>query len=54
MGENSAISSDLLKTIDYPADLRKLEEKQLPQLCEELRSFIIEAVSTNPVILGQV
>ena len=36
---------ELLKTIDYPADLRKLERKQLRQLAEELRAFVVESVS---------
>jgi 1-deoxy-D-xylulose-5-phosphate synthase len=35
----------LLNTIDSPDDLRKLERKQLPQLAEELRAFLIESVS---------
>lgn len=38
----------LLGTINSPADLRALPEKQLPQVCKELRDFIIEACSTNP------
>ena len=36
---------ELLKTIDYPADLRKLERKQIRQLAEELRAFVVESVS---------
>ena len=35
----------LLDTINDPADLRKLERKQLPQLAQELREFLIESVS---------
>jgi 1-deoxy-D-xylulose-5-phosphate synthase len=35
----------LLETIDAPAALRKLERKQLPQLAQELREFLIESVS---------
>ncbi len=38
----------LLEKINSPADLRALPEKQLPQVCKELRDFIIEACSTNP------
>lgn len=38
----------LLETIDSPADLRKLSEKQLPQVCKELRSFIIDSLANNP------
>ncbi len=37
-----------LDKINSPADLRKLPESQLPSLCSELRSFIIEALSHNP------
>ena len=35
----------LLDTIASPADLRRLERKQLPQLASELRTFLIESVS---------
>jgi len=35
----------LLETINNPEDLRKLERKQLPQLAEELRAFLVESVS---------
>ena len=35
----------LLDTINEPAELRKLERKQLPQLADELRSFLVESVS---------
>ncbi|MBU3676903.1 MAG: 1-deoxy-D-xylulose-5-phosphate synthase [Chitinophagaceae bacterium] len=37
----------LLSTIEYPSDLRKLKKDQLPQLCHELRQFIIDVVSVN-------
>jgi 1-deoxy-D-xylulose-5-phosphate synthase (EC 2.2.1.7) len=37
----------LLKTINYPSDLKKLSKDQLPQLCHELRQFIIDMVSVN-------
>ncbi len=39
------IAYPLLDTIQSPADLRRLERKQLPQLAEELRSFLVESVS---------
>lgn len=38
----------LLNSIDSPADLRKLHEKQLPRLCDELRAFIIDSLANNP------
>lgn len=34
----------LLDSIDSPADLRKLDEKQLPQLADELRAFLLYSV----------
>ncbi|WP_258102606.1 1-deoxy-D-xylulose-5-phosphate synthase [Marinoscillum sp. MHG1-6] len=36
---------ELLSKINSPADLKKLEESQLAQLCEELRDYIIDHVS---------
>ncbi|MCL2413186.1 MAG: 1-deoxy-D-xylulose-5-phosphate synthase [Bacteroidales bacterium] len=42
----------LLNDISFPSDLRKLQKNQLPQVCDELRGFIIEAVSHNPGHLG--
>ena len=38
-------SYPLLDTIREPAQLRELDRKQLPQLAEELRSFLVESVS---------
>lgn len=37
----------LLDSIQFPSDLKKLAEQQLPQLCEELRQFIVDVVSTK-------
>jgi 1-deoxy-D-xylulose-5-phosphate synthase len=37
----------LLDTIDSPADLKKLSPQQLPQLCDELRQYIIDIVSVH-------
>jgi 1-deoxy-D-xylulose-5-phosphate synthase len=42
----------LLDQITYPADLRKLDREQLPQVCDELRQFIIDMCSSNPGHLG--
>jgi 1-deoxy-D-xylulose-5-phosphate synthase len=36
---------ELLKTIDDPSALRKLERKQLHQLAQELRAFVLDSVS---------
>lgn len=38
----------LLSQIDSPADLRRLSVRQLPQLCSELRAFIIEQLASHP------
>ena len=38
-------ASSLLETINSPADLRRLDRKQLPQLATELRAFLIDSVS---------
>ncbi len=43
---------NLLSHINSPADLKKLSEDKLPQVCRELREFIIDAVSNNPGHLG--
>lgn len=37
----------LLKTIDSPDDLKKIPQEQLLQVCEELRQYIIDVVSTH-------
>jgi 1-deoxy-D-xylulose-5-phosphate synthase len=36
---------ELLKTIDEPAQLRALERRQLGQLADELRAYVLESVS---------
>ena len=38
-------SYPLLDTISTPAQLRELDRKQLPQLADELRDFLVESVS---------
>ena len=38
-------SYPLLDTLDTPAQLRRLERQQLPQLAAELRAFLVESVS---------
>ena len=42
----------LLDTVHVPADLRKLDKKQLPQLADELRAEMIDAVSVTGGHLG--
>lgn len=48
----SPVPGKLLSTIDSPADLRKLSEDDLPQLCDEVRQYIIDVISSNPGHLG--
>ena len=39
---------NLLNTINYPDDLRRLDVEQLPEVCSELRQDIIKELSCNP------
>ncbi len=45
-------SGTLLSKINSPADLKKLREEELPKVCDEIRQFIIEVISSNPGHLG--
>lgn len=38
----------LLSHINSSADLKKLSEDQLPELCTEIRAYLIEHLSENP------
>lgn len=42
----------LLNRINFPADLHQLSEEQLPEVCAELRQYIIDVLSENPGHLG--
>ena len=42
----------LLERVDTPEDLRALEERELPQLCRELRDFVVASVSRTGGHLG--
>ena len=44
---NKAGKYPLLDTVNDPAELRKIERRQLPQLSGELRDFIVESVSAT-------
>lgn len=46
--EKKKNDTSLLQSIDSPADLRRLNISQLPQVCDELRKKIIDEVSRNP------
>lgn len=41
-----------LNTISYPSDLKALPQEALPQVCDEVRDFIIQQLSHNPGHLG--
>jgi 1-deoxy-D-xylulose-5-phosphate synthase len=43
---------DLLALINNPSDLKKLKTEELPELCREIRQFIIDIISNNPGHLG--
>ena len=45
---NSEPTYNLLNSINYPEDLRKLTVEQLPEVCGELRQDIIKELSCNP------
>ncbi len=53
---NSIMATDnkytILPTLDSPDDLRNLSVKQLSEVCQELRQFIIESCSVNPGHFG--
>jgi len=42
----------LLSKVKTPADLRQLDEAQLPQFCDELRQFLVESVAVTGGHLG--
>ena len=42
----------LLNQIDSPDDLKRLPPEKLPELCREIRQYIIEVVSKHPGHLG--
>ena len=46
------MKTNLLNNINSPADLRKLQINQLPDLAQELRDFIINVVATKEGHLG--
>jgi len=46
------VHRNLLPLVNSPDDLRKLDEDELPQLCSEIRKFIIDVVSHHPGHLG--
>src|SRR5580658_8737469 len=47
MTQSNTPSYPLLGAIESPADLRALDERELPALADELRQFLIHTVSTR-------
>ncbi|HSG67715.1 MAG TPA: 1-deoxy-D-xylulose-5-phosphate synthase [Bacteroidales bacterium] len=45
-------AGQILAGINSPDDLRRLDEKQLLQLCREIRDFILDEAALNPGHLG--
>ena len=45
---NLQTAAPLLPSIDSPADLRRLSVDQLPQVCAEIRDFLIHSLCDNP------
>jgi len=43
---------ELLDTVNSPEDVKKLDARQLKQLCEELRQYMVECCAVNPGHLG--
>lgn len=49
MNESAAFKcGPLLAAVESPADVRRLSVDQLPQLCAEIRDFLIHSLSDNP------
>ena len=48
----SGKQENLLSKIILPSDLKKLDVRQLPQVCDELRQFIIDELASNPGHFG--
>ncbi|MHC1708418.1 MAG: 1-deoxy-D-xylulose-5-phosphate synthase [Bacteroidales bacterium] len=48
----SPTAGKLLAGINDPKDLKKLSIEDLPQICAEVRRFIIDVISSNPGHLG--
>jgi 1-deoxy-D-xylulose-5-phosphate synthase len=43
--QDAAPMYELLKSINYPHELRQLEKSQLPRLADELRQYLVDSVS---------
>ena len=47
MDQYNMSSYPLLSQINSPDDLRLLPKEQLPELCEQLRQYLLESVSQS-------
>ena len=52
IGKDNGMSYKFLDEIDFPVDLKRVNIADLPQVCDELRSFIIESEAVNPAHFG--
>ena len=52
MDKENNQKDNLLSAINSPTDLKKLKVSQLPQLCDELRAFIVDTLADNPGHFG--
>lgn len=48
MSNEAHTYTPLLSTIDSPADVRRLGIERLPELCADIRRFLIDSLSSNP------
>lgn len=48
MDEIGKVHYPLLESINEPKDLRRLPKNKLPELCREIRSFLLDELSTHP------
>ena len=46
------LQTKLLDTVKYPKDLKKFSDKELKQVCVELRNEVVDAVSVTGWHLG--
>lgn len=46
--DSTSSAGTLLASINSPADLRRLSVAQLPEVCADIRAFLIDSLSRNP------
>ena len=45
---NNYNQGELLKKVNSPQDIKNLSKEELPQLCKEVREYIINVLAENP------